>query len=133
MEIRKIGSRDGHYSFGRLRSRGKTKQVSEQVEDKLARVIEQGEILCESPTYSGLKTYREVLREVVGLYISRKYLQSERAEWQSFGKLGIYATLRRLDQVLSELADDIRTGKVSQSRIAARQDKIHALLEDVLR
>lgn len=133
MEIRKIGSRDGHYSFGRLRSRGKAKQVSEQVEDKLARVIEQGEILCESPTYSGLKTYREVLREVVGLYISKKYLQSERAEWQSFGRLGIYETLRRLDQVLSELADDIRTGKVSQSRIVARQDKIHALLEDVLR
>lgn len=107
--------------------------MSEQVEDKLARVIEQGEVLCESPTYSGLKTYREVLREVVGLYISKKYLQSERAEWQSFGRLGIYETLRRLDQVLSELADDIRTGKVSQSRIAARQDKIHALLEDVLR
>lgn len=133
MEIRKIGSRDGHYSFGRLRASVKTKQTSEQVEDKLARVIEQGEVLCESPTYSGLKTYREVLREVVGLYISQKYLQSERAEWQSFGKRGIYETLRKLDAVLGELADDIRTGKVSKMRVMERQDKIHILLEDVLR
>lgn len=133
MEIRKIGERDGHYSFGRLRARGKTKQTSEQVEDKLARVIEQGEVLCETPTYSGLKTYREVLREVVGLYISQKYLQSERVEWQAFGKLGIYTALRRLDAVLADLADDIRTGKVTQSRLLERQEKIHALLEDVLR
>lgn len=133
MIIRKIGERDGHYSFGRLRSLKKTKQVSEQVEDKLARVIEQGEILCDSPTYSGLKTYREVLREVVGLYISQKYLQSERSQWLAFGKLNIYQTLRKLDVVLAELADDIRTGKVSHSRIMERQDKIHALLEDILR
>lgn len=133
--IKKIGEREGHYSFGRLRSLSlnKTGKMSEQIEESIARVIEEGNALCESPTYSGLKSYREVLREVIGLYISQKYLRSERTQWQAFGKMDVYASLRRMDTVLGELSDDIRTGKVSRSRVEERQGKLLELLEKVFR
>lgn len=135
MSIKKIGEREGHYSFGRLRSLslGKNEKMSVQVEEAITRIIEQGETLCESPTYSGLKSYREVIREVIGLYISQKYLNCERTEWQAFGKLDIYESLRKMDAVLAELGEDVRTGKATRSRIEERQEKLHALLEKVFR
>ena len=135
VSIKKIGEREGHYSFGRLRSLSlnKTGKMSGEVEESIARIIEEGKTLCESPTYSGLKSYREVLREVIGLYISQKYLRCERTQWQAFGRLDVYASLRRMDVILGEMGDDIRTGKVSRSRIEDRQNKLLELLEKVFR
>lgn len=133
--IKKIGDREGHYSFGRLRSLslGKNGKMSVQVEESIARIIEQGQELCEAPTYSGLKSYREVIREVVGLYISQKYTHSERTEWTAFGKKNVYESLRKMDKILSELGEDIRTGKVARSRITERQDKLYEQLEKVFK
>lgn len=107
--------------------------MTAQVEESITRIIEEGRLLSESPTYSGLKSYREVLREIVGLYISQKYLLCERTQWQAFGKLDVYASLCKMDTILGELSDDIREGKVSRSRIESRQDKVLELLEKVFR
>jgi uncharacterized protein YaaR (DUF327 family) len=133
--IKKIGDREGHYSFGRLRSLsfGKSGKMSVQVEESIARIVEQGQELCEAPTYSGLKSYREVIREVVGMYISQKYTHCERTEWSAFGKKNIYEALRKMDKILSELSEDIRTGKVAHSRITERQDRLYEQLEKVFR
>lgn len=135
MGIKKIGEREGHYSFGRLRSlsSGKSEKMSVQVDESIARIIEQGKELCEAPTYSGLKSYREVIREVVGLYISQKYLHSERTEWLAFGKLNVYEALRKMDKILGELHEDIREGKIAHSRIIERQDRLYEQLEKVFR
>ena len=135
MNIKKIGDREGHYSFGRLRSLslGKSGKMSVQVEESIARIVEQGQELCDTPTYSGLKSYREVIREVVGMYISQKYTHSERTEWMAFGKRNIYESLRKMDKILGELSEDIRTGKVARSRITDRQEKLYEQLEKVFR
>lgn len=135
MSIKKIGDREGHYSFGRLRSLslGKSGKMSVQVEESIARIVEQGQDLCEAPTYSGLKAYREVIREVVGLYISQKYTHSERTEWSAFGKQNIYEALRKMDKILGELSEDIRTGKVGRTRINERQDSLYEQLEKVFK
>ena len=135
MSIKKIGDREGHYSFGRLRSLslGKSGKMSVQVEESIARIVEQGQDLCEAPTYSGLKAYREVIREVVGLYISQKYTHSERTEWSAFGKQNIYEALRKMDKILGELSEDIRTGKVGRTRINERQDRLYEQLEKVFK
>lgn len=135
MSIKKIGDREGHYSFGRLRSLslGKSGKMSVQVEESIARIVEQGQDLCEAPTYSGLKAYREVIREVVGLYISQKYTRSERTEWSAFGKQNIYEALRKMDKILGELSEDIRTGKVGRTRINERQDSLYEQLEKVFK
>lgn len=135
MGIKKIGEREGHYSFGRLRSLslGKSGKLSVQVDESIARIIEQGKKLCEAPTYSGLKAYREVIREVVGLYISQKYIHSERTEWLAFGKLNVYESLRKMDKILGEMSEDIRTGKVARSRITERQDRLYEQLEKVFK
>lgn len=135
MSIKKIGDREGHYSFGRLSSLslGKSGKMSVQVEESIARIVEQGQDLCEAPTYSGLKAYREVIREVVGLYISQKYTHSERTEWSAFGKQNIYEALRKMDKILGELSEDIRTGKVGRTRINERQDSLYEQLEKVFK
>ncbi len=135
MGIKKIGEREGHYSFGRLRSLslGKSGKMSVQVDESIARIIEQGKELCEAPTYSGLKAYREVIREVVGLYISQKYLHCERTEWLAFGKKNIYESLRKMDKILGEMNEDIRTGKVARTRIAERQERLYEQLEKVFK
>ena len=135
MSIKKIGDREGHYSFGRLRSLslGKSGKMSVQVEESIARIVEQGQDLCEAPTYSGVKAYREVIREVVGLYISQKYTHSERTEWSAFGKQNIYEALRKMDKILGELSEDIRTGKVGRTRINERQDSLYEQLEKVFK
>ena len=107
--------------------------MSVQVEESIARIVEQGQDLCEAPTYSGLKAYREVIREVVGLYISQKYTHSERTEWSAFGKKNIYEALRKMDKILGELSEDIRTGKVGRTRINERQDRLYEQLEKVFK
>lgn len=103
----------------------------ERLNELFKKIEEQGARLTETPTYSELKSYRELVKTFVGEAVSRMYATQRQAGWDRQGRQKVYTTVKKIDETLESMTEDIRTGQATKLNIVAKQDAIRGMLVDL--
>jgi len=103
----------------------------ERLNSLLEEITKQGAKLGQVPTYSELRTYRELVRTFIGEAVSRMYTRQSQTGWDRQGRQKIYTIIKKVDETLSGLAEDVRHGQERQLDILAKQDAIRGMLVDL--
>lgn len=106
-------------------------QSKERLSALLEEITKQGKRLGQVPTYSELKTYRELVRRFVGEAVGRMYSLQSQTGWDRYGRQKMYTTIKKIDDKLSELTEDVRHGQERQLEIMDKQDAIRGMLVDM--
>lgn len=107
-------------------------QISHTLLNELmAKIDEQGKRLGLIPTYSELKAYRNRVREFLSEAVSRMYLVNNESSWDYMGRRKMYTSIKKIDEHLAGLTEDIRQGQSRQISIMEKVDAIRGLLVDM--
>ncbi|HML89323.1 MAG TPA: YaaR family protein [Methylomusa anaerophila] len=107
------------------------KQSVERLKTMLAQIDEGGRRLSVTPTYSELKSYRELVRTFIGEAVGRMYTLESRTGWDRQGRHKMFSLIRKIDDKLAEMAEDVRIGQERQLDIMAKHDAIRGMLVDL--
>ncbi|MDR3592678.1 MAG: YaaR family protein [Negativicutes bacterium] len=103
----------------------------ERLSSLMEQITAQGKKLGEVPTYSELKSYRELVRSFLGEIVGRAYAHQSQTGWDRQGRQKMYSTIKEIDHQLAELAEDVRQGQGRQLEILAKLDNIRGMLVDL--
>lgn len=103
----------------------------ERLNDLLGKITDQGKKLGQVPTYSELKSYRELVRSFLGEVVGRAYSLQSQTGWDRQGRQKMYSIIKEVDQHLAGLGEDVRVGQERQLDIMAKLDAIRGLLVDL--
>lgn len=106
-------------------------QSKERLNALLGEITKQGKRLGQVPTYSELKTYRELVRRFVGEAVGRMYMLQSQSGWDRHGRQKMYTIIKQVDEKLAGLTEDVRHGQERQIEIMAKQDAIRGMLVDM--
>ncbi|CUH95443.1 hypothetical protein P22_1514 [Propionispora sp. 2/2-37] len=120
---------DGHFASDLLNIQDG--QSTERLNSLLEQITEQGKKLAQVPTYSELKTYRELVRNFIGEAVGRMYNLKSQPGWDRYGRQKVYTVIKKVDTALEALAEDVRHGQKRQLEIMAKQDAIRGMLVDL--
>ena len=119
----------GHFASDLLQQQdGKSR---ERMAALLEQVDSHGKRLGEVPTYSELKKYREVIRQFIGEAVGRMYTLSSQQGWDRSGRQKVYTIIKRVDETLESLSEDVRQGQERQLDIMAKHDSLRGMLVDL--
>lgn len=106
-------------------------QSQERLQQLLDQITAQGKKLGQMPTYTELKTYRELVRNFLGEAVGRMYTLQSRSGWDRQGRQKMYTTIKNIDSTLSALTEDVRQGQDRQLEIMDKLDAIRGMLVDL--
>ncbi|MEG6585230.1 YaaR family protein [Dendrosporobacter sp. 1207_IL3150] len=103
----------------------------ERLDALMEQITKQGARLGQVPTYSELKTYRELVRSFISETVSKMYTLQSQTGWDRQGRQKMYTTIKKVDDTLASLTEDVRNGQDRQLEIMAKQDAIRGMLVDL--
>ena len=103
----------------------------DRLNELLEKIDKQGAKLTQTPTYSELKSYRDLVKTFVGEAVSRMYTINSQTGWDRQGRQIVYTTIKKVDTVLESMTEEIRTGQATNLSIVAKQDAIRGMLVDM--
>lgn len=106
-------------------------QSTERMQQLLTQIDESGRRLSQMPTYGELKSYRELIRKFIGEAVSQAYSLESRTGWDRHGRQKLYTTIRKIDEKLAEMTEDVRVGQERQLSIMAKHDAVRGMLVDL--
>lgn len=127
----KARTKEAEDDFSTELSQSQDNMSTEKLTDLLNKITEQGARLTQTPTYDELKSYRDLVKEFVGEAVSRMYSMQSQSGWDRMGRQKTYTTVRKIDNNLEEMAEEIRLGQADPLKIAAKQDVIRGMLVDL--
>ncbi|WP_378951268.1 YaaR family protein [Pelosinus sp. sgz500959] len=130
---REVGARTdkslGHFASDLLKNQDG--QSRERMTELLKAIDYHGKQLGETPTYSELKQYREVVRQFVGEAVGRMYSLSSQQGWDRSGRQKVYTIIKKVDATLESLSEDVRQGQERNLNIIAKHDALRGMLVDL--
>ncbi len=106
-------------------------QTKERLAKLLEAITDQGKRLTLVPTFSELKSYRELVREFLGEAVGSMYSLQSQAGWDRQGRQKIFTTIKQIDDTLAGLTEDVRIGQERQLNIMNKLDAIRGMLVDL--
>jgi uncharacterized protein YaaR (DUF327 family) len=125
----KAGRSAGHFASDLLKQQDG--QSKERLTALLGDIDKQGKQLGEVPTYAELKRYRELVRKFIGEAVGRMYTLQSQGGWDRHGRQKIYTIVKKVDETLESLTEDVRHGQERQLQIMSKQDAIRGMLVDL--
>lgn len=119
----------GHFASDLLKHQDG--QSREKMTALLTAIDQHGKQLGEVPTYSELKKYREVIRQFIGEAVGRMYSLSSQQGWDRSGRQKVYTIIKKVDETLESLSEDVRQGQERQLDIMAKHDSLRGMLVDL--
>lgn len=119
----------GHFASDLLKHQDG--QSRERMTELLTAIDQHGKQLGEVPTYSELKKYREVIRQFIGEAVGRMYSLSSQQGWDRSGRQKVYTIIKKVDETLESLSEDVRQGQERQLDIMAKHDSLRGMLVDL--
>lgn len=119
----------GHFASDLLKMKDENSQ--QRLNALLDKITEQGQRLGQVPTYTELKTYRDLVRNFIGEAVGRMYTLQTKRGWDRQGRQKMYTIIKQVDHTLASLAEDVRQGQSRQLDIIAKQDAIRGMLVDL--
>ncbi len=99
--------------------------------DLMNKIDDQGKRLGLIPTYSELKAYRNKVREFLSEAVGRMYLVNTENSWDYMGRRKMYTSIKKIDEHLAGLTEEVRQGQSRQISIMEKVDAIRGLLVDM--
>ena len=112
-------------------AKSKDGQTKERLAKLLEAITDQGKRLTLVPTFSELKSYRELVREFLGEAVGSMYSLQSQAGWDRQGRQKIFTTIKQIDDTLAGLTEDVRIGQERQLNIMNKMDAIRGMLVDL--
>lgn len=125
----KVEKTAGHFAADLLHSQDQ--QSRDQMNKLLDQINEQAAKLSLTPTYSELRSYRDLVRKFIGEATGRMYSLSTEYGWDRQGRQKVFTTIKKIDQTLSDMTEDIRLGQAREINIMAKHDIIRGMLVDL--
>lgn len=112
-------------------SKESDQQVRQHLEELLGKIQQQGKRLGETPTFSELKSYRELVKKFMSEAVGKMYDVESGAGWDRRGRQKAYTLVKTVDATLESLTEDVRHGQQRQLTILAKMDSIRGMLVDM--
>ena len=106
-------------------------QVRQRLEELLGKIEQQGKKLGQTPTFSELKAYRELVKNFMTEAVGRMYDVDSGTGWDRRGRQKAFTLVRRIDAALEALTEDVRQGQERQLAILEKMDSIRGMLVDL--
>lgn len=119
----------GHFASDLLKNQDG--QSRERMTSLLTAIDDHGKRLGEVPTYSELRKYREVVRQFIGEAVGRMYTLQSQQGWDRSGRQKVYTIIKKVDETLESLSEDVRQGQERQLDIMAKHDSVRGMLVDL--
>ena len=112
-------------------SKESDQQVRAHLEELLGKIQQQGKRLGQTPTFSELRSYRELVKKFMSEAVGQMYDVESGAGWDRRGRQKAYTLVRKVDETLESLTEDVRSGQEKQLDILAKMDSIRGMLVDM--
>lgn len=106
-------------------------QSNERLTALLAEIDASGKQLSTVPTYAELRQYRELVRKFIGEAVGRMYNLESQPGWDRHGRHKVFKIIRKIDETLVDMAEDVRQGQDRQLSIMAKHDAVRGMLVDL--
>ena len=106
-------------------------QSTDRLQALLAEIDASGKQLSTVPTYAELRQYRELVRNFIGEAVGRMYSLESQPGWDRHGRHKVFKIIRKVDETLGDMAEDVRIGQERQLSIMAKHDAIRGMLVDL--
>ena len=117
---------------GQIRRRRKANQGRrERLEELLKKIQEQGKKLGQTPTFPELKSYRELVKKFMSEAVGQMYEVDSGTGWDRRGRQKAYTLVKKVDDTLEALTEDVRHGQERQLAVLEKMDSIRGMLVDL--
>jgi len=89
------------------------------------------ENLKKAPTPNGVKKYRRLVASFIREAMSQTYELNEENHWDRSGNRKSYLTVRKINQALEDLTDEVLNREKKQIDLVAKLDEIRGMLLDL--
>lgn len=121
----------GQRGFAVDLSKEADQQTRERLEELLKKIQEQGKRLGQTPTFSELKSYRELVKKFMSDAVGQMYEVESGTGWDRRGRQKAYTLVKKVDDTLESLTEDVRQGQERQLAILEKLDSIRGMLVDL--
>jgi uncharacterized protein len=121
----------GQQSFSMDLSKEEDQQVREHLTELLGKIQEQGKRLGSTPTFSELKSYRDLVKKFMSEAVGKMYDVEAGKGWDRRGRQKAYTLVKTIDATLESLTEDVRQGQSRQLDILKKMDSIRGMLVDL--
>ena len=121
----------GQRGFSVDLSKEADQQVRERLEKLLEKIQAQGKRLGQTPTFSELKSYRELVKKFMSEAIGQMYDVESGTGWDKRGRQKAYTLVKKVDDTLESMTEDVRQGQERQLAILEKMDSIRGMLVDL--
>ena len=112
-------------------SKEANQQTRQRLEELMGKIQEQGKRLGQTPTFSELKSYRELVKKFMSEAVGQMYDVESGAGWDRRGRQKAYTLVKTVDEKLESLTEDVRQGQERQLAILEKLDSIRGMLVDL--
>ena len=112
-------------------SKEANQQTRQRLEELMGKIQEQGKRLGQTPTFSELKSYRELVKKFMSEAVGQMYDVESGTGWDRRGRQKAYTLVKTVDDKLESLTEDVRQGQERQLAILEKLDSIRGMLVDL--
>ena len=112
-------------------SKEANQQTRQRLEELMGKIQEQGKRLGQTPTFSELKSYRELVKKFMSEAVGQMYDVESGTGWDRRGRQKAYTLVKTVDEKLESLTEDVRQGQERQLAILEKLDSIRGMLVDL--
>ena len=97
----------------------------------LQQIDEQSAELKKAPTPAGVKRYRKLVQTFMKETLNQSYALDQRTHWDRSGNRKVFTTVKKINESLEALADEVLNKEKGQIDLVAKLDEIRGLLLDL--
>lgn len=127
---RHVEKTEGYFASDLLKQQ--TKQSAERLREMFSQIEESGKRLSSTPTYTELKRYKDLVKNFIGEAVSGMHTLESKSGWDRRGRQKVFSLIKKVDDTLAEMAEDVRNGQERQLSIMEKHGVIRGLLIDLL-
>lgn len=125
----KVGATSRQFSVDL--SKESDQQTRQRLEELLDKIQKQGKRLGQTPTYSELRSYRELVKKFMAEAVGQMYDVESGSGWDRRGRQKNFTLVKKVDETLEALTEDVKHGQERQLAILEKMDAIRGLLVDM--
>lgn len=133
LPVRTTGAASGarETAFAEAIKDSDAKRRHEICNNLLLQIDELSAELKKAPTPSGVKRYRKLVQAFMKETLDQAYTINQRSHWDRSGNRKVFTTVKKINESLEALADEILKKEKAQIDLVAKLDEIRGLLLDL--
>lgn len=124
------GTNEG--SFQKLVTQVEEKSLDQRVNELVGQIAEQGEKLSQRIDISELRAYKKLITEFLDVAVGNSRKFSKKSCLDRRGRYKVYATIKRINEELDLLTEDVLKNEKDHIKILQRLGDIKGLILDML-